>query len=463
MTDTTTFPSMSECFERSCKRIAHLEKNRFAAFSMEIKRHGEIWKNVVEYIKRVSGQNRRLVAYLEAQAVAAVKWSEMIAQCPIAALRKDESKKESYTNVDSVGGAIRKLASMDGRASVKVTEWAGMLSENLVNSKLKPFIKIFDSDVHKAFQKGSMFTKRFEDSSANVRTRFNSYCKAYEKQMKKVSRNAAGLATTKGSSSISTSRDESKLENELFMMEVAYRSEVVNSAKFRDQYLKEMAKIFDVIKLLEQRRAKVVKNVLTSFLQNLRLRFGSALYPVSESLLAGVASIDPLLEIKTVLMKSNVESKVKLPPTLTLSKQLREGLLKSPMIVRQGVLELKDDGIVLSGWKSVHAVITIGRVLHVFEETCVKDASKNLTPLWSVDLEHARVVSSKEDDVTITITEVVSGLIWNSSNSYVLRIKKEHAQRDILSRKNWIFAMRCQFTAGGTMSRSTSSSSAGES
>ena len=37
-----------------------------------------------------------------------------------------------------------------------------------MEKQLKAFMKIFDSDVQKAFQRGSMFTKRFEDS-ANVR------------------------------------------------------------------------------------------------------------------------------------------------------------------------------------------------------------------------------------------------------------------------------------------------------
>ena len=204
---------------------------------------------------------------------------------------------------------------MDARASVKVTEWASIISENLVKKQLKAFMKIFDSDVQKAFQRGSMFTKRFEDSSANVRSRFNAYCKAYEKQMKKISRSAAGISTT------TTDKDQNKLETELFLMEVAYgvrvqyenfkrlshfntnfvqtptlerryRTEILESSRFRDQYLEEMGKIFDVIKVLEQRRAKVVKDV-DEFLQNVRTRFGSALYPVSESLLAGVASIGP--------------------------------------------------------------------------------------------------------------------------------------------------------------------------
>ena len=217
--------------------------------------------------------------------------------------------------------------------------------------------------------------------------------------------------------------------------------------------MEEMGKIFDVIKILEKRRAKVVKDVLTSFLQNLRLRFGSALYPVSESLLAGIASIDPLLEIRSLTAGAEKNSKLKLPSTLTLSQQLREGLLKSPMIIKQGTLELKDDGIVLSGWKSVHAVVTISRVLHVFEESCIKNVSEPMKPLWSVDLEHARVVASKDDDVTMTITEVISGLIWNSSNAYVLRIKKE-IDHDILRRKNWVFAMKLQHTMGTESSSS---------
>ena len=88
--------------------------------------------------------------------------------------------------------------------------------KNLVKKQLKAFMKIFDSDVQKAFQRGSMFTKRFEDSSANVRSRFNAYCKAYEKQMKKISRSAAGISTT------TADKDQNKLETELFLMEVAY-------------------------------------------------------------------------------------------------------------------------------------------------------------------------------------------------------------------------------------------------
>ena len=178
------YPTMTEAFERSCQRIAHLEKNRFTTYSQEIKRHSQIWNNVVRYIKRVSKQNRALVSYLESQTAACVKWSEMIAQCPIATMKNmGKQNSATYTNVDSVGGAIRKLASMDARASVKVTEWASIISENLVKKQLKGFMKIFDSDVQKAFQRGSMFTKRFEDSSANVRTRFNAYCKAYVKRV----------------------------------------------------------------------------------------------------------------------------------------------------------------------------------------------------------------------------------------------------------------------------------------
>ena len=208
---------MTDAFERSCKRIAHLEKNRFTTYSQEIKRHSQIWNNVVRYIKRVSEQNRALVSYLESQTAACVKWSEMIAQCPIATMKNmGKQNSATYTNVDSVGGAIRKLASMDARASVKVTEWASIISENLVKKQLKAFMKIFDSDVQKAFQRGSMFTKRFEDSSANVRSRFNAYCKAYEKQMKKISRSAAGISTT------TADKDQNKLETELFLMEVAY-------------------------------------------------------------------------------------------------------------------------------------------------------------------------------------------------------------------------------------------------
>ena len=180
MNEENAYPTMTEAFERSCKRIAHLEKNRFATYTEEIKRHSHIWNNVVRYIKRVTSQNRSLVSYLESQTAACIKWSEMIAHCPVAVM-KDMGKQESttYTNVDCVGGAIRKLASMDARASVKVTEWASIISENLVQKKLKTFMKIFDSDVQKAFQRGSMFTKRFEDASANVRSRFNAYCKAY--------------------------------------------------------------------------------------------------------------------------------------------------------------------------------------------------------------------------------------------------------------------------------------------
>ncbi len=468
------FLTMSEAFERSCKRISLLENKRYTTFSKEIKKHGEIWKNVVEYdlffflvifviinrnnththththvyryIKRVSSQNDRLVAYLEAQASVAVKWSEMLAKCPSIASRDvPKSSRNQYTSVDSVEGAIQKLASMDTRSSVKIMEWASIISENLVVKKLKQFMKIFDSDIQKAFQKGSHFAKKFEDSSKNVRQRFASYCKAYEVHMKQITRNAGGITTAK----ISSSTDS--VSNELFLMEIAYGSEVVKSARVRDLYLKEMTKIFDVIKVLETRRAKIVKETLTSFLQNLRLRFGSALYPVSESLLASVASIDPLLEIKSALksMKENT-SVQELPDTPTLSRNLRNSVLKSPMIAKQGVLELKDDGLVLSGWKKVHVVVTIGRFLHVFEDACVKDCLKEMKPLRSVDLEHAKITESKDDDVTLTVNQVISGLIWNSSNTHVLRVIEGNGvgSQDIFSRKNWVFAMRCQFTGG---------------
>ena len=92
------------------------------------------------------------------------------------------------------------------------------------------------------------------------------------------------------------------------------------------------------------------------------------------------------------------------------------------------------------------------RSVACFTFLSVHQGRVGMKPLWSVDLEHACVVASKDDDVTITITEVVSGLIWNSSNAYVLRVKKDD---DILSRKNWVFAMKCQFTAGGTTNTTT--------
>ena len=43
------FLTMSEAFVRSCKRMSLLENKRYTTFSKEIKKHGEIWKNVVEY------------------------------------------------------------------------------------------------------------------------------------------------------------------------------------------------------------------------------------------------------------------------------------------------------------------------------------------------------------------------------------------------------------------------------
>ena len=426
---------LSVIYRKVLHIVNEIEHDRIRTLDSEMARRDHDWRRVEAQVEGAREQNRRFVDILTSHATDALARSKRVK-------RKKQSKRSSpppTPEIKTMKDVCRRIEELEARAAVSTAEYAASLADDL--QRLQTFRRTYETETKAALKRGSLASKSFEETSKKSVDRFRAFVEAQRAK-------SAGRPC----------------DQDLWDLERAYRSSICDSGHARDEYVRTMEGLFDVLTAIERKRVSTVRDIAVTLLRGLRERHGAVTYPISESLLAEVASIDPSAEMRRVREEQRRQFRTDVtvggnatPPALPKAAELvgrtLRALRESPAALRVGRLEMQDAGYVVTSWLPVSAVLTADGRLCLFADkgalagSLAVPPTRLSTPKLMVRVRGADVKSPKDADDNdgrlVVITETTPGLVWNTQTTHTLRAPTTEQA------KGWVEAMRVRPTAFG--------------